>query len=192
MSQINSKTINCSYPNCNEKTNQGYLCKDHLLSQLGLYIKTSQIKNAGLGLFANRFFRKGDIICDYRGDKVPSDSIDSNNKYILQLNKKWSIDAESPTSNYGRFANMCRAKDKPFKNNANINAASPPTIVATRTIKPNDEIFLNYGRLYWADQDKIERQERKDTDEAIAQVAALPSVRKHRMIKSGLKTIPKS
>jgi hypothetical protein len=195
MSRINQNTINCSYNNCNEQTDKGYLCKNHLLSQLGLFIDKSQIPNSGLGLFSNRFFRKGDIICDYRGQKILNTTVSKDNKYILEIDKKYSIDGEPSTCNFGRFANMARTKDtelktgKKLKNNSQITNAKPPNIVATRIIHPGDEILLSYGRVYWKDEDKLAREEKKETDNAIAQVAALPSVSRARMIKSGIKTI---
>src|SRR5262245_30648543 len=63
----------------------------------------------GLGLFAEKPIKKGTLIIQYRGRKMPAQKADElDNRYIYEINSRWSVDG-SPRWNTARYANhSCR------------------------------------------------------------------------------------
>jgi SET domain-containing protein len=101
----------------------------------------------GLGLFATEPIRKRTIIAFYRGRKLNVEQAEKaearGNKYLYEINSKWTIDGAS-RRNVARYANhSCRPnsesdtrKDKVF-------------IRAIKDIKVGDEITYDYGDDYF-------------------------------------------
>jgi SET domain-containing protein len=99
---------------------------------------------SGLGLFATGQFRKGEFIAQYWGRKLPDEKADElNNKYLFELNSKWTIDG-STRRNTARYINhSCRPNGK-------IDIAKGKIIIrAKRRIEPGEEITYHYGRNYF-------------------------------------------
>ena len=72
-------------------------------SNTNVSVKTSTIKNAGQGLFANKAFNKGDIIIPYTGDNLTHAQYtqkypNENAEYVLKLSKDHYIDAIHPSN----------------------------------------------------------------------------------------------
>ena len=100
--------------------------------------------NSGLGLFATGPFRKGEFIAQYWGRKLTEKQADAvDNKYLFELNDKWTIDG-SIRSNTARYINhACRPNGK-------IDIARGIIVIrAIRKIQPGEEITYNYGRNYF-------------------------------------------
>ena len=100
--------------------------------------------NSGLGLFATGPFKKGEFIAQYWGRKIGDAEADRiNNKYLFELNSKWTIDG-SGRRNIARYINhSCRP-------NGTIDIAKGKILIrAKRKIEPGEEITYNYGKNYF-------------------------------------------
>jgi SET domain-containing protein len=99
---------------------------------------------AGLGLFARKPIRKGRYIARYSGRKIPTATADElNNKYMFELNSRWTIDG-STRRNLARYINhSCRPNAEVYFVRHVIK------IRALRNIKAEEEITYNYGRNYF-------------------------------------------
>ena len=100
----------------------------------------------GLGLFATKPIRKGTKIIRYFGPildtrKKKDDAIE--NKYLFELNNRWTIDG-SGRRNRARYINhSCRPNAEVYFVKHVIK------IRAIKNIKPDDEITYHYGRDYF-------------------------------------------
>jgi SET domain-containing protein len=99
---------------------------------------------AGLGLFARVPIRKGQFIARYSGRKIDTNKADElNNKYLFEINTRWTIDGAS-RRNIARYMNhSCRPNAEPYFVKHVIK------IRALRNIKADEEITYNYGRGYF-------------------------------------------
>jgi SET domain-containing protein len=99
---------------------------------------------AGLGLFARKPIKKGRYIVRYSGRKIPTATADDlNNKYMFELNSRWTIDG-STRRNLARYINhSCRPNAEVYFVKHVIK------IRALRNIKAEEEITYNYGRNYF-------------------------------------------
>lgn len=134
-----------------------------------LFIKKSNIKHAGMGLFTRSYIRKGTVVGLYCGKIVSSTS---RGPYVMNCNMhNISIDAEDKhllQSTALRYANSWRSSStlrRRLVNHQgrqvtrlynNIKIISRPnrvrplccTIKSTRNIQPGEELLLSYGRSY--------------------------------------------
>jgi uncharacterized protein len=99
---------------------------------------------AGLGLFARKPIKKGRYIARYSGRKIATATADElNNKYMFELNSRWTIDGSS-RRNLARYINhSCRPNAEVYFVRHVIK------IRAIRNIKAEEEITYNYGRGYF-------------------------------------------
>jgi SET domain-containing protein len=102
----------------------------------------------GLGLFATREIEKGTRIVEYFGPlldcrKPEQDAIE--NKYLFELNGRWTIDG-SVRRNIARYANhSCRPNAE-----SDVRPRLRKVFIrAIKTIKPGDEITYDYGTDYF-------------------------------------------
>jgi hypothetical protein len=149
-------------------------CFIHTLLINNVFISESNIKNAGNGLFAGKFgFKKGDIIGLYsnKNNKLTQNDViekcnrikdDSCWEYVLcNLKKKGQTehdivcwDGEDTHSTIMRFINDARKSG--YKNNSYFyiknNKKREPIayVIASKNIKPYEEIFVSYGKNYWS------------------------------------------
>ena len=98
---------------------------------------------AGLGLFACEPIKKGRYIARYSGRKIDTAKADElNNKYLFEINSRWTIDGAS-RRNTARYINhSCRPNAEVYFVGHAIK------IWAIRNIKSGDEITYHYGRNY--------------------------------------------
>lgn len=102
----------------------------------------------GLGLFATKDIKKGDVIIEYVGRmldcrKPEHDAIE--NKYLFELNGRWTIDGAS-RKNIARYANhACRPNAESDVQSRNRRVF----IKAIKNIHPGDEITYDYGSDYF-------------------------------------------
>jgi hypothetical protein len=146
---------------CSKRTRRGDLCWIHLKSTLGLGIKQSRIPGAGLGLVTYKDIKADSHIVNYGGKIVTSNP---KNNYTIQLGKNKYLDGSKPTSSFGRFANTCRAQNRPHctgnnarfaidnrNNRARIKAQKNRAIKVPTSGPKKDrttEIFVAYGSSF--------------------------------------------
>ena len=102
---------------------------------------------AGVGLFATKPFKKGAFVVAYRGRRIPDAEAAKREargaRYIFEINSRWAIDGSS-RRNIARYVNhSCRP---------NVEAAVRKhriAYVARRSIKPDEEITVDYGKEYF-------------------------------------------
>jgi uncharacterized protein len=132
-----------------------------------LLVKKSMLPNSGKGLFIKTDIAKGTRIVEYKGKKrkwVDAKHEDGYNGYLMRVTRSVVIDALPATDTFGRYANDARGftRVETLKNNAEyISEGKRCYIDATRNIKAGEEIFVSYGREYWALMRKIFRKKSK-------------------------------
>ena len=99
--------------------------------------------NTGLGLFTLRAIPAGKKIIEYVGPVITSEEADRRGgKYLFELDDDHAIDG-SARSNTARYINhSCRPNAKGYTTGRRI------WIWSLRTIKPGEEITINYGKDY--------------------------------------------
>ena len=146
-------------------------CWQHLASEKKLKIKESNIPNAGKGLFAwnpknpnDVIFKRaratrfqntpGQKIIEYAGELIDEEELNerySNQTapYGIEINNDRYEDA-ALIRGIGAIANHSR------RNNARFDVSRNRIILrATKNIKHNEEILVNYGRNYRFDEDNF-------------------------------------
>jgi SET domain-containing protein len=99
----------------------------------------------GLGLYALGPIPKGDFIIQYWGKMITAAKGDElDNKYLFEINSKWTIDGAS-RKNIARYANhSCRPNAE-----SDVKRDGRVIILAKKSIKPGDEITYDYGENYF-------------------------------------------
>lgn len=124
---------------------------------MALIVKTSQLPNAGKGLFTTRPFKKGAKIIEYKGEIIDWKEYTKRVKedkdgYLFFINKHRCIDAFSTPKFKARYANDAAGlgRVKGLKNNSSYEVFDDKCfIVAERDIEAGEEIFVNYTKEYW-------------------------------------------
>lgn len=117
-------------------------------------IRRSSIKGAGRGLFAKQRILAGHTIGRYTGivlserqvNRVPY--VDSD--YVLWVCKDCYIVGEGPLANHTRYINH---HPRPNAQIVTSTRWKKARIEATKTIRPGQEIFIDYGPDYWVDRE---------------------------------------
>ena len=101
---------------------------------------------AGLGLFAQKPFKKGDLIIEYTGEVISANEANRRGgKYLFELNDQWTIDGKG-RDNLARYLNhSCKPNCYPEldENEERVH------IYAKRAIKPGEELTYHYGSDYF-------------------------------------------
>lgn len=133
----------------------------------------------GLGLFATKPIKKGAKIIRYFGplldcNKKKQDAIE--NKYLFQLNKRWTIDG-SVRKNIARYINhACKPNAE-----SDVNPRKKKIVIrAIKNIEPGEEINYDYGTDYFKEYlkpigckcDACEKKRKKKAAEARAEKKA--------------------
>jgi hypothetical protein len=124
-----------------------------------LYVKKSKLPNAGKGLWTDTDIKRGDIVCEYEGERLTWKECLKRNEgqpgfgaYYFYINSKNCIDAQHTEWALGRYANDATGfgRVESVRNNAKYEVRKgKPFIIATRTIKAGTEILVGYGKEYW-------------------------------------------
>jgi SET domain-containing protein len=99
---------------------------------------------SGLGLYATRDIPKGRFIVRYTGPKITNEQADrAENKYLFELNGRWTIDGKS-RKNTARYINhSCRPNAEVYFVGHEIK------IRARKKIQAGEEIGYDYGKDHW-------------------------------------------
>lgn len=102
--------------------------------------------SAGLGLFTQVPFIKGDKIIEYTGEIISeAEAVKRGGKYLFELNEDWTIDGKG-RSNTARYINhSCRPNCEPQL----TDDEKQVFIYAKKDIAPNEELTYNYGSYYF-------------------------------------------
>ncbi|MCA9355347.1 SET domain-containing protein-lysine N-methyltransferase [Candidatus Kaiserbacteria bacterium] len=105
--------------------------------------------SAGLGLFANKQFKRGDLIIEYTGETISEEEVNRRGgKYLFELNDDWAIDGKG-RDNIARYINhSCKPNCYPELNEEETRVF----IYAKKKITPGEELTYDYGKDYF---DKI-------------------------------------
>lgn len=136
---------------CGCKTAKGQHCHVHMRLHDGLRVTASTVAHAGSGLFAARDFAAGEHLADYTGDELVIRRDGDGGPYCLALTQRRAIDAAATNTGYGRWANDPRGSDGGPNAEFVLNPArGTGRLRATARIRKGSEIFVSYGRQYWA------------------------------------------
>lgn len=121
-----------------------------------LYIQTSQLPNAGKGLFSSIDIFKDEVICLFKGEKLTDKEAAKRAKnkedgYFINMLDGTILDSKH-VSCFAKFANDSQGfKKSPFPYNAEIglNDDEEVCLIAIKKIKTGEEIFCSYGKKYW-------------------------------------------
>ena len=122
-----------------------------------LYIQTSQIPNAGNGLFTSINIFKDEIISIFKGetltDKEAAKRAKNNEDgYFINMLDGTILDSKN-ISCFAKYANDSQGlKKMPHPYNAEIGLDDDEKVclIAIKKIQPGEEIFCSYGKKYWA------------------------------------------
>jgi uncharacterized protein len=102
----------------------------------------------GLGLFAAAPIKRGTLIVEYLGHRIPTAEALARERrygarYMFKIDRDWTIDG-SPRWNFARYVNhACEP------NAVAVNADGRIFLRARRRIEPGEEITCDYGRAYF-------------------------------------------
>jgi len=121
-----------------------------------LYIKSSQIKNAGKGLYTAIDIYKDEIISLFKGEVIANKEAAkraqlNEDKYFINLLDDRILDSMH-TDCYAKYANDAEGlSNSNFKNNAKITLDDDNNVCikASKKIKSGKEVFCSYGKRYW-------------------------------------------
>jgi uncharacterized protein len=102
--------------------------------------------SAGLGLFAAKAFKKGDLVIEYKGEVISdAEAQRRGGRYLFELNDEWTIDGKE-RGNTARYINhSCKPNCYPELNDEETRVF----IFAKRAIEPGEELTYNYGKYYF-------------------------------------------
>ena len=121
-----------------------------------LYIKTSQLPNAGKGLYTSIDIFKDEIIATFKGKRLSNKEAarlakENKNGYFINMLDGSILDSKDVHC-FAKYANDPQGlKRTSFPYNAEISLDDNEQVclIAIKKIKPEEEIFCNYGKKYW-------------------------------------------
>jgi histone-lysine N-methyltransferase EZH2 len=117
----------------------------------GLHLSISETPGAGWGLFATRPIAKGQLICEYAGERITQEEGDRrglicdrfNQSYLFQSDKETVIDAQR-FGNVARFINHSGKKPNCMVRVLQVNGMHTVCIFAALDIDAGRELFFDY------------------------------------------------
>ena len=127
------------------------LCTFHLKNILGLRIGISDIQ--GWGIWTTRTFSPGDLICQYRGERMTQEQLDvkyqgKSCEYAVKMAKSDQfLIAGDPIFGPGRLINHSDKPNAEFVTHLHDYDPTNPTVevIALRYINQDREILVSYG-----------------------------------------------
>jgi uncharacterized protein len=122
-----------------------------------LYNATSQIANAGQGLYTCVPLYKDEVITYFKGEILSDAEAKSrvskkDDQYFISMLDGTIMDSKN-TACFAKYANdAAGVASSGFKNNAKISVDENERVclIAIKNIKAGEEIFCAYGKRYWA------------------------------------------
>lgn len=132
---------------CVLNTRRGYYCPYHSAKLLGVRVKKSTVSRAGLGLFATRRFRKGEIIDEYKGKIETLIKNNKSYKYGYKLLDNSVINSLKSTDCFSRYINDGMSNRR--NNCYFVEISGRVYVKAIKEINAGEEFFVSYGPKYW-------------------------------------------
>lgn len=148
----------------------GRKCKSNLEKEKRNYIQSciiemkedglevNMIEKKGRGVFATRCFQKGDFVCEYAGEIISYQQTKKREEmYIKDANigcymyffehksNSYCIDATAESSRLGRLLNHSKFAGNCHTKLFEIDARPHLILIASRDIKPGEEMTYDYG-----------------------------------------------
>lgn len=148
-------TAQCAYEGangrCKRKTTITHpYCAEHTREVLGVEVKASQIPGAGLGLWAVRDFKKGQMLFNYGGERLSvreyNERYDKEEMgaYGITLNSRFVLDARATDAGVARY--VCSYQGSGKKPNMEyVTDGKVVEMWTIRSIKAGEELFSDYG-----------------------------------------------
>ena len=118
-----------------------------------LVVRPSRIPNAGEGLFTTQFCAAGFVLCEYKGARLTGLQLLRTPDWTYVCNYDGSnfwIDTKEHLKVKSRYIND---NFDPSKRNLRwVLREGRIFLEATRDIFPEEELYVEYGERYWADQ----------------------------------------
>ncbi len=122
-----------------------------------LFVQNSGIPLAGAGLFTAIPIHRGEIIAVFQGEVLSQTEAKKRasagqDAYFVSLLDGSTMDSMN-TECFAKYANDVEGPGTSrLRNNAVITLSDEdePCLVATRTVKAGTEVFVSYGKAYWA------------------------------------------
>jgi hypothetical protein len=119
-----------------------------------IFVAQSGIPDAGLGVFARKTFRSGELVGEYRGELLTKTQFlsrypkeDSN--YCFDLGNGKYLDARNLLhANFARYINCVGAGEAPNCMARLLPRKKKVFIVTTREVEPGHELVYDYGPTY--------------------------------------------
>ena len=127
-------------------------CQEAVESNTWVQVGSSWIRGADLGLFAKVGIRKGQVLTCYMGERlVTRDAICRKDKsYLMRIGPELYIDSIDSKFSLARYINDCRTKTGYNVMFLKSRCESCAWVISTRDINKGEELFVDYGRWYWA------------------------------------------
>lgn len=121
-------------------------------------LEVRNMADKGRGVFANKYFNKGDFVCEYAGEMISYQSAKKREEMYAQdttigcymyffeyKTKIFCIDATAETSRLGRLLNHSKTEGNCRTQLFEINSKPHLILIAARDIKPGEEMLYDYG-----------------------------------------------
>jgi hypothetical protein len=122
-----------------------------------LYVQPSRIAGAGLGLFTVIPIHRGEVVAVFTGEALSSGearlrAARGEDAYFVTLMDGSTLDSMHSDC-FAKYANdvegPCNTR---LRNNAviTLDEDDRPCVMATRNIRAGGEVYVDYGKAYWA------------------------------------------
>lgn len=102
--------------------------------------------SAGLGLFANRDYKKGELVIEYTGEKISDEEAQRRGgRYLFELNDQWTLDGKGREHTARYINHSCTPNCRPELTDDETQIF----IYTKRAIKAGEEFTYNYGKYYF-------------------------------------------
>jgi SET domain-containing protein len=124
-----------------------------------LYVKQSQIENAGNGLFTAIPIYKDEVICLFKGEYLSNEealkrALIGEDRYFINMLQGGIMDSMH-TSCFAKYANDVVGTTYKTNSKISLDEHDNVCIVATRRIQEGEEILCSYGKRYWSKRYEI-------------------------------------
>ena len=121
------------------------------MSTSNVFVSLSQIPNAGLGLYTSRPYIEGDTIGQYQGVPLTTKAAMHlvEKEYLIRIGPQCYLNAKDMYHCFFRYMNDVRVTRDYNASFYKDMKRKQVNVIATRDLKANEEIYVDYGKWYW-------------------------------------------